>query len=224
MRKKILVCALALGAMMVFLGCSKAEPGDVAGSNAADEVVVKEENSPVASEENIALYDAGYGEVKSYFGIEPDSTLFSDECVTDMGEYAIVLYIEGEESVSASVAYEDKRVFSINALNYELHEFAKENQDKIKDAEKILEVDEYMYSLEPGSESEAKENVEKFISETELSGMELELKEMLFEYVFDKQDKEYFVFEYTCKNDDSTEKLVFVRYQNLMKRVVSVSK
>jgi hypothetical protein len=225
MRKKILVCALALGAMMVFSGCgANAEPDGGSGSNSTDEAATNEEISQEVSEANIALYEAGYEEVKNYFDIEPDSTLFSDECVIDMGEYAIVMYIEGDGSVFASISYDDKSVFSINALHYELNEFAKANQDKIKDLKNPIEVDEYMYSLEPGAESEAKENVEKFISETELSGMGMELKEMLFEYVFDKQDKEYFVFEYTHKNDDGTEKSVFVRYHNLMKRVVSVIK
>lgn len=225
MKKKILVCVLALGAMMAFSGCAgKAETGDVSASKAEPEVVVKEENLQTASKKNTALYDAAYEEVKSYFGIAPDRALFTDKCVVDMGEYAIVEYTEGEGSIFASVTYEDKIVFSINALNYELYEFAKENQDKIKDIEDMTQIDEYMSSLEPGVESEAKEAVEKFILETDISELDLEFKEMFYEYVFDKQDKEYFVFEYIYENEDGTENPVFIRYHNLMKRVVSVIK
>ncbi len=116
--------------------------------------------------------------VRNYFSIQEE--LYNIHPI-DMGDYYLVL-LNSAFQVKITKEYE---VFYIDN-NYQ--------------------IDSYLET--PLTEVEALKAVREFIKASPLKENNLELTETLFEYEFDTQNKEFFIFEFS----DSDEKVVYIKY------------
>jgi hypothetical protein len=87
----------------------------------------------------------------------------------------------------------------------------------------INEVYDYKYSLTPITEEEALLIAEDFIMNSPLGEKTYTLKNTNFEYKFDSQDKEFFVFEYDLTDNEDNVSTSFIKIDNYMQVVTEIT-
>ena len=133
-------------------------------------------------------------EIESYFNYDYLST--QNNMVIDMGHYWMVYH---ESDFDVSILKNGFKMFRINDWSYANGE--------------SKEV--------PASEDSCLNDVEAFIKTTPLASSDYELIDSKFEYIFDQQAVEYYVFQYGFKNHPEYEGF-YIKYSTLYESVVEI--
>jgi len=161
--------------------------------------------------------------IEEFFNVECESEKFLKTDIQDMEQYAIVTIPTKLFFFTVRISYDDMKVFDIDS---ELYAFAKFLDEKVDDYSPSNNIDYSMYKYKktPINEKYAKRITEDFIKDTPLANTHLMLKEVKYEYKYDSQEIEYYIFQYNYVNEEYRYDTVYIKVDTYMRKVVRITK
>lgn len=227
MNKKMnLLLSALLVTSILSVGCGQ-KTTDQAQVESTTEVTIQASDVQEEEEEEV-VKDASTvakAAVQSYFHETAIDDLKVEE--TDLSEEIKIINFIAEDAkfykYSVRVGLNDLEAFMIQS-SAAADKLTTEAISATGNAEpSIKEVYDYKYSLTPITEEKALLIAEDFVMNSPLGQRTYTLKNTNFEYRFDSQDKEFFVFEYELTDSQDNVSTSFIKVDNYMQVVTEVT-
>lgn len=232
MNRKIVLIGMTLIVCLIGSGCNNQVTNVNTSNLDSNEIVVEEvseeadlsENEAASSENTIDDQKVATLAVQQYFHeLEVDELVVESIDFSDDINLVHFLAPESEKVMyTVRVDTKDLKVFMIQDLTGMEQLEAEMIGTTGIESPTNKDIYDYKYSLTPISKEVALDIANKFLDGSPMVSKSYELVDTKFEFKFDSQDKEYFVFEYEITDVAGEKITTFVKVDNYIQTVVEI--
>ena len=175
------------------------------------------------SEQEKELFIIGSSVIEDFFDVTCDSSKYLKTDILDMDDYAIVSIPADFIYFVVKISYSDMEVYAINNELYTFTQFLFEEIDDYQ-IDKVSEYGMYKYEKVSVNQKYAERIIKEFVLGTPLERAKLIFNDVTFEYKYNTEEIEYYVFKYNYVNEDYEFETIYFKVDAYMKKVVQMLK